>query len=357
MEKIESIEGDPESFPWIMPSLIDLQVNGFNGVDFQDASISIDDLIQATLGLQQHGCGACLVTLITDDWSEMLAKLRQLVSFRDTCPYLRQFIAGWHLEGPFLSEKEGFRGAHDAEFMKDPGSQVLREILEITGSDPVLLTVAPERKGVLSLIEQSASAGVRVSLGHSAASAEQLKAAVDAGARGITHLGNGCPQMWARHDNWFWSVVDCQGLYVGLIPDKIHLPPPVFRGMHRALAGRNQIYYTTDAMSAGGAGPGRYRLAGQILEVGDDQVVRQPGQANFAGSALSPLDGVSRAIDMTGESWRSIWRRYSSVPAQFMGLDIGLKVGAPLKFCLVNESTEGDIEKIVVYYAGAGSDR
>lgn len=351
VSRMEPEEGEPEAYPWIMPSLLDLQVNGFNGVDFQNASISVEDLERAALGLQQYGCGGCLVTLITDDWGAMLAKLRQLVSFCAHRPDLGQFIIGWHLEGPFLSEKEGFRGAHPAEFMRDPETRDLQKILTITGSDPVLLTVAPERKGVISLIEQSVRAGVRVSLGHTAASGAQLNAAVEAGARGVTHFGNGCPQMWERHDNWFWSVVDRADLFVGLIPDGIHLPAPVFRGMHRALVERNQIYYTTDAMSAAGAGPGRYALAGQILEVGVDQVVRQPGQPNFAGSALSPLDGISRAMDMTGESWRSIWSRYSVVPAQFMGLDLELKLGAPLRFCQVNVSNEGELEEIVVHYA------
>ena len=125
--------------------------------------------------------------------------------------------------------------------------------------------------------------------------------------------------------------------------------------MHRALRERNQIYYTTDAMSAAGAGPGRYALAGQVLEVGVDQVVRQPGQPNFAGSALSPLDGISRAMDMTGESWRSIWSRYSAVPAQFMGLDLELKLGAPSRFCLVNVSSDGELEEVVIHYAEACS--
>lgn len=351
VSRMKSEEGDPEAYPWIMPSLLDLQVNGFNGIDFQDASISIEDLERAVSGLKQQGCAGCLVTLITDDWDAMLAKLRRLVSFCEDRADLKQFIVGWHLEGPFLSEKEGFRGAHPAEFMRDPGSQDLHQILGITRSDPVLLTVAPERDGVISLIEQSVESGFRVSLGHTAANGAQLKAAVEAGARGITHFGNGCPQMWERHDNWFWSVVDRTDLFVGLIPDGIHLPAPVFRGMHRALSGRNQIYYTTDAMSAAGVGPGRYALAGQVLEVGVDQVVRQPGKPNFAGSALSPLDGISRAIEMTGESWCSIWSRYSTVPVQFMGLDLGLKLGAPLRFCQVTASKEGGLEEVIVHYS------
>ena len=348
---MEPESGDPEGSPWIMPSLLDLQVNGFNGVDFQDASISIEDLERAVLGLQRQGCAGCLVTLITDDWDAMLAKLRRLVSFCAERSDLRQFIVGWHLEGPFLSEKEGFRGAHPAEYMRNPSSRDLDQILAITDSDPVLLTVAPERNGVISLIKKAVEAGLQVSLGHSAADRDQLNAAVEAGASGITHFGNGCPQMWERHDNWFWSVVDRSNLFVGLIPDGIHLPAPVFRGMHRALSERNQIYYTTDAMSAAGAGPGRFALAGQILEVGVDQVVRQPGQPNFAGSALSPLEGISRAIDMTGESWRSIWNRYSAVPAQFMGLDLELKLGAPLRFCLVGVTNDGELDEVVVYYA------
>ena len=349
--RMDPVADSKPELPWLAPSLIDLQVNGFGGVDYQDPSLSIEDLEQSVDCLKHHGCGGSLVTLISDEWGAILEKLRRLVRFRNSNPELKRFIRGWHIEGPFLSSEEGFRGAHRPEVMRDPGPEVVRELQSVVGSDPLLLTVAPERRGAIELIRQCRAEGIQVSLGHSAASARELGLAVEAGARGITHLGNGCPQQWERHDNWFWTVVDCQGLYVGMIPDGIHLPERVFRGMHRALAGRNEIYYTTDAMAAAGAGVGCFPLAGLMLEVGEDQVVRQPGQPNFAGSALCPIDGVTRAQRMLSAPWERVWNRFSRSPASLMGLDLHLRVGSDARFCAVKLSDSGLIVGVDVYSA------
>jgi N-acetylglucosamine-6-phosphate deacetylase len=338
-------EGDGSS--WLVPALFDLQVNGYGGVDYQASQVEEAALVESVKGLARAGCGGMMLTLITDHWDAMLHKLAHLVRLRRNNPVLQRHIRGWHLEGPFLSAEDGFRGAHRGECMRDPKLSDLTELAEIAGQDLVLLTVAPERDGALGFIREAVARGMKVSLGHSAASAKVLQQAVSAGAGGITHLGNGCPQMWPRHDNWFWSVADSQGLAVGLIPDQIHLPPSVFRTMHRALLGRNQIYYTTDAMAAAGAGPGRYSLAGVELEVGEDQVVRQPGCPNFAGSALTPLDGVIRACAMLREPWHQVWGRFSRVPAEFLGMGVDIEPGLPACFCVVTASPEGHLDEVV----------
>src|SRR5204863_2163181 len=137
---------------------------------------------------------------------------------------------------------------------------------------------------------------IKISLGHTNASSELLRQAVEAGAAGFTHLANGCPRELDRHDNILWRVFETPGLTVSLIPDRIHVSPPLFRLIHRTL-GQESIYYTTDAMSAAGAPPGKYRLGKMELQVGADQIVRQPGKQLFAGSALRPIDGVFRAAE------------------------------------------------------------
>ena len=342
-------EGGAAENTWLAPGLVDLQVNGFGGVDFQDPDVSFDQLKAAVVRLRERGCGALFLTLITDRWEQMLAKLQRLVSLRDASPFLREAIVGWHLEGPFLSVEEGYRGAHDPAFMRDPLPGDLSDLLSVVGEDRVLMTVAPERPGVLELIEAGVSKGLQFSLGHCAAQPDQLAAAIQAGARGITHWGNGIPQSLPRHDNWFWTIIDQAGLHVGLIPDGIHLPPTVFRGMHAALRGSHEIYYTTDAMAAGGAGPGRYKLAGQSLEVGTDRVVRIPGQPNFAGSSLDPLDGVCRASQMLGVSWREAWERFSLASTRFVGLDWGLVAGAPACFCEISVGEGQEIDQVIFY--------
>jgi N-acetylglucosamine-6-phosphate deacetylase len=140
--------------------------------------------------------------------------------------------------------------------------------------------------------------------------------------------------MLDRHDNILWRVLVGSGLTVSLIPDRIHLSAALFRLIHRLMPDEN-ILYVSDAMAAAGAAPGRYTLGALELEVGPDEIVRQPGQTNFAGSVLRPIDGIFRAAAMLNVSWRQLWRRMSNLPARFMGLSHALAVGRPATFCLL----------------------
>ena len=230
--------------------------------------------------------------------------------------------------------------------MRDPTHERISELRAITENDPLLLTISPEREGAINAIAFAKSLEITVSLGHTNASAEILHQAVEAGATGFTHLGNGCPRDLDRHDNILWRVFETPGLSVSLIPDRIHLSPALFRLIHRVLPKEN-IFYTTDAMSAAGAPPGKYKLSNLQLEVGTDQIVRQPGQTNFAGSALRPIDGIFRAAEMLNCSWREIWPHFSEKPAQLFGRKNILAVGLPLHLCLLkisgNELQESEV--------------
>jgi N-acetylglucosamine-6-phosphate deacetylase len=176
--------------------------------------------------------------------------------------------------------------------------------------------------------------GFRVSLGHTNASAAEIADAIRAGATGFTHLGNACPKELDRHDNILWRVLDTEGLTVGLIVDGMHVSGPFFRLVHRVL-GMERIYYTTDAMAAAGARPGRYTMGELKLDVGPDQVVREPGKTNFAGSALRPIDGISRAARMLRAPWQTVWPAFSVNPERFMGIPNSLTVGSEANFCLL----------------------
>ncbi len=332
--QLEAVSHPPPPEQWLAPGLFDLQVNGYGGIDFQQDQLTLEDLLTAVRGLRTAGCTRFFVALITDDWSRLMNRLRHLRSLREQSAELRGAIAGWHVEGPFLSAEPGFRGAHQPDWMRDPAPDHIRELRAAAGDDPVLLTLAPERDGAMKAIKEAVAQGIIVSLGHTDASADVLRQAVAAGARAFTHLGNGCPRALDRHDNILWRVLETPGLMISLIPDRIHVSPQLFRLTHKLL-GPESIYYTTDAMSAAGAPPGSYRLGPLKLEVGADQVVRQPGQALFAGSALRPVEGVFRAAEMLGCSWQEAWLRFSDVPARLLDLPSGLAVGRPAEFCLV----------------------
>lgn len=333
---VENIQPNAAIQNWLAPGLIDLQINGYGGIDFQRDTVIESEWIQAIKALHRDGCPRFLLTLITAPWPVMMRRLRHFKSIRDANPKLMESCVGWHIEGPFLSEEPGYCGAHQPACMEDPTLEHIRTLRSTAGDDPVLLTLAPERPGSLEAIEEAIKLGIQVSLGHTNADSMSLQKAAKAGAMGFTHLGNACPQQLDRHDNLLFRAIDNGPWMTGLIPDKIHVSPTLFRMFHRLIP-RDHIYYTTDAMSAAGAEPGRYTIGNLELEVGEDQIVRQPGKSNFAGSALRPCQGVVRAANMLGSSWREVWEHFSETPARWMHLPTGLAPGSPSNFCIVEE--------------------
>lgn len=353
--KIIAVEKASHDLPrdsWIVPALFDVQVNGYGGIDFQQDNLTSSDLLKAIRALRRDGCASILLTLITDEWTKLTARLRHLKELRDKSKELREAIVGWHVEGPFLSEQPGFHGAHDPRLMIDPTPAHVRELREIASGDPLLLTISPERNGAIEAIQAAVSMGSKVSLGHTNASTEILRKAVAAGANSFTHLGNGCPRELDRHDNILWRVFEAPRLFVSVIPDKVHVSSPAFRLFHRLL---DSIYYTTDAMSAAGAAPGRYTIGKLEVEVGADQIVRQPGKTNFAGSALRPIDGVFRAAEMLNRPWQETWARFSETPARLMGLSCKLEAGEPANFCVLKFSGDRFAELKVVTASAASA--
>lgn len=336
---------------WLAPPLVDLQVNGYAGVDFQRNDLTAEQFLAAVRAIRRDGCTRILFTLVTDEWPVMLRRLRHARALVIANLELRAAIRGWHLEGPFLSPEPGFCGAHDPARMVDPTPAHIDELRAASGDDPILLTLAPERSGAVPAIQRATELGMKVSLGHTNASAPQLREAVAAGATGFTHLGNACPQLLDRHDNILWRVLDTPSLTVSLIPDTHHVAPPLFRLIHRLLK-PFQILHTTDAMAAAGAGPGIYSLGPHHLEVGADGIVRQPGKTHFAGSSLTPLDGVIRAAQMTGKPWQEMWLASSLRPAEFMGWTSELKPGQPADFCVVSASADDGLRMSAIYSAG-----
>jgi N-acetylglucosamine-6-phosphate deacetylase len=340
-----------ESDVWIAPGLFDAQVNGYGGIDFQRDDLKVGDLISAARQLRNAGCSRFLLTLITDEWAKLTGRLRHLRELREQSAELQAAIAGWHIEGPFLSTEPGFHGAHDPALMRDPTPEYIRELRSITENDLLLLTVAPERRGAIEAIEFAVSRGIKISLGHTNASAEILLRAVKAGATSFTHLANGCPRELDRHDNILWRVFETPDLMVSLIPDRIHVSPILFRIIERHFAW-HWIYYVSDAMSAAGMPSGRYKLGKLELEVGADQIVRQPGKPLFAGSALRPIDGIIRAAEMLECSWQEVWPRFSEVPAKLMGLKNELLIGGRADFCVVRVNRKNEAVELRTHAVG-----
>jgi len=286
---------NPSSFA---TSLFDLQVNGFAGVDFQTVELTLPDLRRAVEALRACQTHRILLTLITDEIEALAAKFRHIQELRAQDALIAETICGYHLEGPFLSAEDGYRGAHPAGAQLAPDWEAFRELQTAAGGRIKLLTIAPELPGSAEFIAEAAQAGVVVSLGHTNASDAQIDAAIRAGAKLCTHLGNGVPQTLHRHDNVVQRLLARDELTACFIPDGVHLPPAVLKNFFRAKP-RGKVLFTTDAVSAAGAPPGRYTV-GSLKVESKDGVVRQPGRKNFAGSCLTPDQGVTNAARWLG---------------------------------------------------------
>lgn len=275
--------------------LVDLQVNGFAGVDFNAGgglhATAVDHALSAMLAT---GVTTCLPTIITAEPAVMLERLRALDAAISASRLGRSMCPGYHVEGPFLNPADGYAGCHPSSAMTAPDYRLI-ERLEAAVARPVLLiTVAPELPGSLAFIGRARSAGKLIAVGHSAAGPVAIAEAAEAGAALSTHLGNGLPSSLPKADNTLMAQLAEDRLWASFIADGIHLPPHVLKVMLRAKAGERSILIT-DATAAAASPPGHYRFAGMTVERSADGTVRVPGTRSLAGSSLC-LDAAVRNL-------------------------------------------------------------
>lgn len=296
---------------------IDLQVNGYAGVDFSAPGLTVADIRRATEELVRRGTAAYCPTLITsalERYEENLPVLAAAMAEPDLGPHL----LGVHLEGPFLSH-EG-RGAHPASLLRNPDAKLLDRWLSLAKGRVALLTVAPELDGAEALIRHAVSRGVRVLLGHHVADGASIDRAVCAGARGCTHLGNGIPNTLPRHPNPIWSQLADDRLSGLLITDGHHLPIEFVRVVLR-VKGIDRCIVTSDSSPIAGLPPGRYSW------MGVDIVSEPSGRIGLADSAVLAGSSATMAECMNWlRSWshldeRDLLRLGRENPLRLLGID------------------------------------
>jgi N-acetylglucosamine-6-phosphate deacetylase len=301
--------------------LFDLQVNGFAGVDFQQDDLGASGLSHAARALRACSTDRILLTLITSSIDGLCRKLARIERFRQRNPFIAATVVGYHLEGPYLLAKNGFSGAHDARFMHPPNITEFERLWDASRGNIRLVTIAPELEGSAAFIRHVVSRGVRVAIGHSDADDRAIDEAISAGLTLCTHLGNGVPLRLHRHDNIVQRLLARDSLYAAFIPDGIHLPASVLKNMVRAKP-RQRVLFTTDCMAAAAAPAGKYTLGSLMTEVGEDGVVRQPGNPRyFAGSSLTLDAAVRNVQDMLGWSPAESVAACSSRVAKYLGLE------------------------------------
>lgn len=277
----------------VSAGLVDLQVNGFAGVDFNAETITADALDRALEAMLATGVTTCLPTLITARAEALEARLRALDAAVSGSRLGPAMCPGYHLEGPFLNPGAGYAGCHPPEAMTAADPALIARLRKLVSRPILMVTLAPELPGALDLIGTLSREGVIVALGHTAADFAQITAAAEAGARLSTHLGNGMPQTAHKLENPIFAQLGEDRLQASFIADGIHLHPGALKVLLRA-KGLDRAMLVTDAVSGAAAPPGRHRFAGMDIERTQEGAIRLPGGA-LAGSALC-LDQAVRNL-------------------------------------------------------------
>ncbi|MPZ20487.1 MAG: amidohydrolase family protein [Luteitalea sp.] len=292
---------------------VDLQVNGFAGVDFNDPGCTPDDLQRALDTVARTGVTRCLPTLITSSLDRFTACARLIVGHHSS------LIAGLHMEGPYISPVDGARGAHPPEYVVPASIEDFERRQEAAEGRIVLVTLAPEVPGALPLIEHLSAQGLRVAIGHTMAEPRQIADAIRAGATLSTHLGNGCPLTLPRHPNMLWEELSSDELTASLIVDGHHLPPATVKVMVRAKSPERTIL-VTDAVAPAACPPGEYWVSGMRIELDTAGRVSKPGGHTLAGSALLMPAGIANTVRFTGLPISQVLRMASEQPAAYIGI-------------------------------------
>jgi N-acetylglucosamine-6-phosphate deacetylase len=327
----------PNGHGLAVPGFVDLQVNGFAGVDFLEADR--DGYRRAGEALLETGVTAYLPTFITASEDRLLAALRGVPTGADG-----PRILGVHLEGPFLSPRR--LGIHPEDARRDPDVPLLERLL---AAGPVrLVTLAPELPGADELIQTLLRYEIAISCGHSDATAEEANAAFDSGIRSVTHIFNAMRPFRQRDPGIAGAALSRDDVVVQVILDGVHLAPETAGVVWRAAAGRTAL--VTDAMAGAGLTDGSYRLGGLEIAIRDG-IARGPSGA-LAGSTLTMIEAI-RNLEALGVPLEQAVEAATEVPARVLRLPATGRVAPGLPADLVVLTDELEIERVLV----EGTDR
>ena len=334
---------DTADWPWIAPGLIDIQINGYLGQEFCSPELTVEKTRRVILSYDAHGLVRCCPTVTTQSAAAMNHALRTIAKTCQTHPEIAARIAGIHVEGPFLAREDGPRGAHPREHIRPPDWDEFQRMQEAAGGRIAILTLSPEYETTPQFIRKAVASGVVVSLGHTAATEDQITAAVDAGATLSTHLGNGAHANLPRHHNYIWAQLADDRLTAELIGDGHHLPSAVFKVFVRAKTVARCVL-TSDISGLAGLPPGRYDSELCELEILPNGKLVVAGQREVMAGASAPLGtGVVNAMRFAGLSLAESIQMAVRNPATLLGIEPGgLEPGSLADFVLFDIADESD---------------
>lgn len=334
---------DTTDVPWIAPGFVDLQVNGYGGQEFNDLDLTIEKIEQVSKAMDADGVTSYLPTATTHSLDMLSHTMAMLAAACEQSTEVARRVPGFHLEGPFISKEDGPRGAHPLVHCRPPNWDDFQRLQEAAQGGIRILTLSPEYDEAPEVIRRVADSGVLVAIGHTSATSEQIKAAVDAGARMSTHLGNGAHGQIRRHPNYIWDQLADDRLVASLIVDGHHLPPAVVKSFVRGKTPERCVL-VSDLVGMAGMPPGEYTNTSiGNIEILDDGRIVVAGQRQYmAGAGLPITYCVANIMRFTDVDLKTTIEMTSIRTAELIGETPGsLNIGAKADLVLFDLPDEG----------------
>ncbi len=331
----------------ISPGWIDLQINGCNGFDFNGAYIVPEAVGLALRSAWKFGVAGLCPTICTQSESHMIRCLKAIAKACDADPLVALSVVGIHVEGPFISAKDGPRGAHSVSHVRLPNLDEYRRWQAAASGRIRIVTMSPEYDESIPFIRGLVKDGVVVSIGHTAASSDHIRAAVDAGATWSTHLGNGADAQIARHPNYIWDQLSEDRLGAGLIFDGHHLPPAFMRAAVRSKTVERCIL-VSDATAEAGLPSGIYKNFNDgAVELSESGRLTLLGTPYLAGSARMLPVCISNAVRYADVTLSHAIRMVTRNPSRLLGLPTSagyesVRVGALANLTVFRQGSEAE---------------
>ncbi len=349
IENINLLPGSEKDLPYISPGFFDLQVNGYKGSDYSLEDFSEGHLRNIITNLAASGTTQHIPTIISSPQERILINLKIILKAINTSPDIREAIPGIHIEGPFISPEEGPRGCHDPSFIRDPDFEEFKQWQEVAEGRIVMVTIAPEREGSMDFIKKVTRTGVKIAIGHTGATSEIIKDAVEAGAQFSTHLGNGSYLILPKVNNCIWEQLATDELFAGIICDGFHLPASTVKVFARAKS-LERLVLTSDVALAGGLNPGIYKWGNMEVEVFKDGHLGLAGSGILAGAGHLLDWDIAHFIRFTGNDLANTIPLCTVNPAKVIEMPRNyskLEMGAPANLTLFYYQTGDDSLQIV----------
>ena len=281
---------------YLSAGLVDLQVNGYGGIDFNDGDLTADKVRDISRKMLTTGVTTYLPTVITASETTIISALEAITAARKSDALTARMIQSVHIEGPFISPKDGPRGAHPIAHVRAPDGEEFRRWQAACEGLVGIVTLSPHWPGAPAFIRQVTADGVTIALGHTHASAEQIAEAVDAGAAMSTHLGNGAAAELPRHPNYIWCQMAQDRLTASFIADGHHLSADFLKVALRAKTPARSVL-VSDLTALGGMAPGTYDqpIGGRVVLEANGRLGSE-GTPYLAGAALPLTYGVATAM-------------------------------------------------------------